>query len=184
MRSLARSPQHRDTASVDLWEVVTAAAISPAEPFQNLLGINEKLAAFSVTTAGVEQAFTFAQLAHEARRSWMTDSLAENELKILADCRDPGEWPTLLDIARKVWTQCRFGIPRASGPGRKPRKDHGIKRQSEPAPDTEAGFIHKRRLLVSEAKARNPDLMHGVRSSRALSRASVAEWSVGQDEGL
>ncbi len=101
MRSFAEHPQYQGLQRVDLWERAVAAAKSPAEASKNVSKVTDELAAFSLTTSGVEQAFTFAQWSNEARRSWMTSSLEENELKIVADCRDPADWPELLELFKR-----------------------------------------------------------------------------------
>ncbi len=181
VKALAASPHHAGLGGVELWE---AAIVATEGAFSNVLKVDDEVAAFSVTTSGVEQTFTHAQWSHEARRSWMSSSLAENELKIIADCREPSAWPELLARARDVWTKMRYGTPRASGPGRRARKDLGTKRRAEPAAETEAGFLHKRRRLVSDAVAARPDFLPGIESRVALKRSDAADWTTGHEKEI
>ena len=92
------------------------------------------VAAFGGSSSGVGQSFSIANWALEGRRSWLSDTLENDELKLIVDKRDAAEEEELFEIAQSIWCRCKFWISRASGPirsldgaGRADRQDRGAK---------------------------------------------------------
>ena len=193
-RAVLQDPACSAFTTVQIWEEARRRADAATTTTERVL---DDLEAFCVTTSGVEHTFSYAQWSHDARRSWLSGSSQEDELKILADCRVPSDWPELCEIARQVWQRCNYGTPRISGPTRAPRRDCGVKKRraedlmadDDAAPTTETSFIKKRRRDVSTATAdADPDLMATVasamQSSELPSRSELAAWTASHQKEL
>jgi hypothetical protein len=77
-----------------------------------LMSVLARYAAWSGSTCGVERAFTLAQWAVEGRKSWASDALETDEMKLLVD-RWTHEDDVVVSKAREVWKWMKYGKPRA-----------------------------------------------------------------------
>ena len=76
-----------------------------------LMSVLARRAAWTCSSCGVEKAFSMAQWAVEGRRSWTTDALETDELKLLVD-RNDDEEAELFDEAQRCWKDAGYGLPR------------------------------------------------------------------------
>ena len=155
-----------------------------------LASILPSVSAFGGSTSGVEQAFSLGAWALEGRRQ-LSGEASCSELKIVVDTQLPVSG--IIKGAQSSWVRRKFGKPRASGPvsfderggkiGRTLRRDFGVKRPHSSSA-TEAAFIARRRLDVSEAagqsqvearSAASTDTAPPVRRARAM-------WTAKHDE--
>lgn len=162
----------------EVWDKARKQLRGPKTPLMELVLRN--LAAMCPPNCGVEQNLSQHQWAPEGRRAWNRSQFEFDELRLLCDVdlADANAVEALVLEAHKVWVDCLYGTPRASGPEvRQPRRDVGSKRPQPASASTEIAFVKRRRSAVSDALSTDAVAAEQAAGARALPSFDPARWS-------
>ena len=98
---LARQFHEKGDSEPECWQ----QTLSMLDGAQVLPRILVSVAAFGGSSSGVEQAFSMTNWALEGRRSWMSGSFQNNELKLIVDRRNNLEDSDIISRAQKIWVR-------------------------------------------------------------------------------